>query len=386
MISRLNQIWWEQIPIRLAKLSQTLAVLMADGFYLSAWPKVGALSPIVAFLIGLGAGWLHPEVTYTYTLSIAMILMAIGNFGAGLGSISCLGYSLGDFFLFSHSSTESSFLGFLQLRLPLLISYILLASLMVSIPTISRGLRQLTIPNLDRKFPQLSKPQQNIMIAIAGITQAVFQGFFVYAWTQAVPILIRPIFTWRGRGIDVAAIQPLQERGNILVIVGTILGLMRVFWEYQAHNQDSIQKLRIKLLQEISQTKDFFSSLPVSSFIFFKSIFLTFMLSGMLSSYLEASIFFLSLAATFAIREGLLLSMRGWVNFISKIPAIARIVIAAIFNSYLALKIIESFWNEKLPSIFFPVVVSTVLGILIFGLLFPVSTATEVPGGKGQTR
>ena len=51
--------WWVVVPGRLRQYSVYLSVAWADGIYLTAWPIVAALAPVVLLLFGLLEGATH---------------------------------------------------------------------------------------------------------------------------------------------------------------------------------------------------------------------------------------------------------------------------------------------------------------------------------------
>jgi hypothetical protein len=69
-------------------------------------------------VLGLLIGWFHfaPGETFTFSIAVMALLMAISSFGTGLGSHLLVGYAFGDFFLFQHPKMSNIFQTFLSFR------------------------------------------------------------------------------------------------------------------------------------------------------------------------------------------------------------------------------------------------------------------------------
>ncbi|MBW4625526.1 MAG: hypothetical protein KME49_08480 [Brasilonema octagenarum HA4186-MV1] len=369
----MKEFWWHHLPISVSRFSPMLAVILTDGFYLTAWRKVSAFGPPLCLLLGFLIGWFHfaPGNTFTFAIWVMALMLAISSFGAGLGAWLWLGYSLGDFILFPHlqNSDWLNFNVWIYLRIPLILSYILLGILLVSIPLTSKGLRRLTLPGLEEKLPELTLTQRRIMTGIAAVIQAGLMAALVYVWTQAVPTLIRPVYTWQGNQPPVEAIQPLQTSGQILVVVAAILGIIRVVIEYESLNNPSVKR-QPGVLQGVLTKKASLRPFPVLIAVPIKAAFSTFMLSGILTGWQDAIIVGVLLLLAMLLRESVLIRLdTRWINQICRVPLLLRIVVAFGINYFLAVKIVEVMWNST--STFLPIVISTILSFVVFALLIP---------------
>jgi hypothetical protein len=145
-------LWWMRVPAATRRVSRILPAILADGLYLSAWPRVAAIAPPLALLLGLLLGWLHfaPGETFTFSILVMALMLLVSNFSAALGAWLWLGYVVGDFFLFRRNIYSYSVLEqFVHVRVPLLIAYVLLAMLLVFIPLLSPWLRRQVLTNSD---------------------------------------------------------------------------------------------------------------------------------------------------------------------------------------------------------------------------------------------
>lgn len=369
----MKEFWWNHLPRSVSRFSTMLAVILTDGFYLTAWRKVSAFAPPLSLLLGFLIGWLHfaPGNTFTFSIWVMALMLAISSFAAGLGAWLWLGYALGDFILFPHlqNSDWLNLNAWIYVRIPLILSYILLGILLVSIPLTSKGLRRLTLPGLEEKLPELTLTQRRIMTGIAAVIQAGLMAALVYVWTQAAPTLIRPVYTWQGNQPPVAAIQPLQVNSQILVVVAAILGVIRIVIEYQSLNNPSVKK-RASVLQQVLTERASSRPFPVWIAVPIKAAFSTFMLSGILTGWQDAIIVGVLLLLAMLLRESVLIRLdTRWINQICRVPLLLRIVVAFAINYFLAVKIVEVMWNST--STFLPIVISTILSFVVFALLIP---------------
>src|SRR5207248_2470773 len=144
----------------------------------------------------------------------------LSAFSSAIGWWMCVGYAVGDFLLYKHYGYlyfQDSFVWQLvYARVPLLITYLLLAMLLVFIPLMSRGLSVQTLS----RFPRGG----SIVNAAAVVLQALVQGALVWVWAHTVPTLIRPVYTWRGDNPTVEVMSPLQEHGWVLIGLAALCG------------------------------------------------------------------------------------------------------------------------------------------------------------------
>lgn len=362
----MNEFWWNHLPMHVSRFSLKLAASLADGLYLTQWRTVGAFAPPLSLLLGFLIGWFHfaPGNTFTFSIWVMALMVAISSFSAGLGAWLWLGYAIGDFILFPHLQNPDwlNFNTWLIVRVPLILSYILLANLLVSIPLTSFALRRYTL-NSFKTFINVR------MVTEAGL-QAILCGTLVFLWSQSIPILIRPVYTWQGNSPPVPAIAPLQSNAQILIALAAILGATRIVLEYRAFNDPKVSEHGKKLQQKIAERDKSSWSLPATIALPLKAAFTTFMLSGMLTNWVEAIILGVSLLLTMLLRKNLPTKMAGWTSLVSRVPLLLRLIVVSTINYFLALKVLEVMWNNT--STFFPIIISTIFGIILFSLLMPI--------------
>lgn len=368
------------------RFSDLAASSFLDGVYLTRWPRAGALLPPLLLLLGFLLGWQHPGfskyITYTSSLPVMLFMLTVGSMGAGLGSWLGTGYVLGDLLLFDHGSTFFSVTKLLQIYPPLLLSYILLAQLIVLIPLASQSLRQTILPRL--KVGNQSLPL--VALPVEAALQASIQGFLVFLWVNSVPTLIRPVFTWKGTQPPVAAIAPLQTNGHFLIILAILLTIGRAVLEDHAAKTDNTHRAS-RIAEAVAATPTSRFSLPSPVKAASQALFLTFLLSGLLSNGLQAFCLSIVLFLIFGARRSLYIAFPSWPQWMARIPILLRLLVAGGLNFWIAGKIIQLYWSIS-SNTFLPILLSTGVGIILFSLLLPQSpkSRSQPPADKPTER
>ena len=362
MEARLIKFWWHNLPLLAGKFSIFISVILTDGLYLTRWSKLAAFAPTVSLLIGFFIGWKHfaPGNLFTFSITVMAVMMAISSFGSGLGSWLLVGYSFGDFFLFPHPRSTIFYESFFLQQIPILLSYTLLSILLVSIPLTTQALRLQTIPRL--------KNLGVFGLIVEAILQAGIQSSLVFVWTQSVPLLIRPVYTWQGGTPPIGAIQPLQNDWLILVQLAAILGVIRIFLEFKSLSDPLVVERGQRLKEELQNIKPYRISVPSYIIVITKAAFTTAMLSGMIT--IKTDVYLLGGTITLAmlIRDNSFKQLIGWTTIVCKIPILLRLILATGLSYYLALTIIDFMWKDDSFSV---LLISTMVGIIVFGLLMP---------------
>ena len=107
--------WWVDLPRALARRYLGLSAIAVDGHVLLGLGPLSGLLPPLALLAGAYVGAEHPgfDVTFTESLTLMLVILAIGTVSTLLGALATLGFALGDFFV-NHSqwTTEPTLGGF----------------------------------------------------------------------------------------------------------------------------------------------------------------------------------------------------------------------------------------------------------------------------------
>ncbi|MBO0790613.1 MAG: hypothetical protein J2P36_06645, partial [Ktedonobacteraceae bacterium] len=133
-------IWWVRIPIVLRRYALMFSEAWCDGIYLTRYPRLACILPLLALLIGFIEGATHwtlssiaGTIAFTELLPLMILTAIAGALSTNMGLMMIGGYMIGDFFIAAYQNPSyqvgapGDFLnGVLFLRIPLLISYILL--------------------------------------------------------------------------------------------------------------------------------------------------------------------------------------------------------------------------------------------------------------------
>ncbi len=228
--------WWVRVPLAARRVSSTLARALFDGHYIAAYLRRSLFASPLTLLVGLLVGWLHPDFEYVATEAVVLIsvVAALSTLSAHLGTLFLVGFAVGDFVLASHDQFYVYGLipNLIYIRLPLLIQYGLFGLLLITIPLLTKALVSQLLP-----ARQVGR-QTHILIAIFG--HALLTFGLVYLWTQAMPLLIQPIFTWPGRWVPTEAIEPLLTSGYLAAGAAVIASLTRTVLQYRTTTQPQL--------------------------------------------------------------------------------------------------------------------------------------------------
>ena len=401
--------WWVAVPGQLRRYSVYLSETWADGIYLTAWPMVAALAPLVLLLFGLLEGASHwsllindsvpspGEVTITFTqlLPLMVLTAAVSALSANLGLVLVLGYALGDFLIAGFrltyaqgfevigSSTLDPVQSFLYLHLAQLISYVLFLLLVVT-PTLSS---RYLVPRLD----WLTKGQEPASTVVRVSALMIIQGAIVYSWTLSAPLLIRIFWAWTNDQPPLSAAYYLQEQGGWVVAAAVVGVAVREWLAHQARRNPVVtQRIerQASALRAADTRRAFSRQLPSYIRAILAAGVLTLLISGFISSLLWGVIIFLFLSFVLIARTSVLPSLalwKKWVGMIARIPVVARLAAGALISYILSEGIISFFENQPSADIrtsesFLPVLISVGISLLIMtALVPPVSQLVATP-------
>ncbi len=339
---------------------------LADGAYLGAFPRGGASTPAIALALGVALGWLRPHdwTTFTYSVAMLALMVAVSELGAGLGAWLWLGWVVGDFVLFHHP-VETSYRGgvilaILRERTPLVLSYLQLAVLVVLIPLASGRLRAELVP---RKAPPAARPAGTPLWMVEWpqtATQCVVATLLTYSWTVVEPMLIRPVFVWPHGGIPVTAIASLQQRGWSLAIVAAATVIGRMHLEEIVRTQPPLMaRLRMLLRTPDSGTPPGSKAarppavtirparrLPVALVILLRAAAGTLFLAGLAVNGRDAVIL-ASMLVFLAVESGVLSRLSGWTALLSRVPMWARLAASVLIAYLVGRAIIGHWWDQS---------------------------------------
>jgi hypothetical protein len=199
--------------------------------------------------------------------------------------------------------------------------------------------------------------------------QAILQAVLVYVWVQAVPTLIRPVYTWQGGTPPIEAIQPLQQNGWVLVILAGLVGAMRMVLQYRAFGQHAIFQRAAQLRTALRESAPVRRELPLGIGVLLKAAFLTVLLSGLVTTWLQAIGLAVALALIMLWRETVLPRLDGWLRLVSRVPLVIRLALSALISYFLGLQIVGALWDGT--STFLPIIIAMVISLAVCSLLTP---------------
>jgi hypothetical protein len=359
-LEQISGFWWGRLPVAVSRLSRGTARALADGIYLSAHPLVGAVGPAASLVAGVLIGWQHFTFGETFTGSLVVMggMLAIGIIGAGLGTWLLVGYMIGDFFLFSHpifNLFESPILRFVHVRVPLLLSYVLLAQLLVSIPLVPATIR--------RGLPAGLGRLRGVLGYGLGL---VVLGSLVYLWTHAVPTLIRPVFTWKGGNPPIDAIQPLQHRGRVLIFFAMAAMVVRIALERSVPSEVTTRAAGVHLaIAKATPLRGLRPPVRAGT----RAVLASLLLAGIVDNLVEGVILPGILFGVFWGRDQVQTVLPRWAQLVSRVPVLVRLIAGFALGTVVATQTLHLLWRST--GSFFPILLSVVLSLVIFAILIP---------------
>lgn len=371
----LARLWWVTLPAGAGRVYALLARLMTDGAYLNAWKPAAALAPPGALFVGLIAGWTHFSsshyaLAYTDSLVLMGLMVVASGLGGGLGFWLAVGYAAGDLLLFpNHGVTYNAFdslMGYLALP----IAWLLLGKLVCLAPAIARGLRLQLVGRLRLG----GAPGAVVHAGLQGAIQAAL----VWVWVLAAPTLIRPVFTWRGNDPTREAMAPLQGSGGALIALGLGMGIARAILARRLDAQRAEGEAGAALAAAERGRKALtWPALPVWLMAVGRSLFATYLLSGLIANVIEAALFFGLTVAGQLLRGFVATRLAPLARFMGRVPMILRLAAGGLLSFALASLLVPLAWNRT--ETFFPIMIPTATSMVVFALLMPAPPPPAAP-------
>ncbi|MCW5983134.1 MAG: hypothetical protein KIT09_33905 [Bryobacteraceae bacterium] len=411
--------WWVGWPRAGLAFSRTAFLGMADGHYLTAWRIPAVYLPTFALSLGLMVGWrpasfqlvwagavaalgvswilsalggaaalrgwgvrlaavvfaigllqrqssaLAYNFVFTESLVLICLIAVLGVTGGCAGSAFVAGFLLGDFILGRPEwggSASAVWSGLWRVRLPLMIQYALVAMLAVGAPLLTKYLVfQLFWPQLSRR----------VQFLIGACASAATTALLIYVWTNSVPLLIRPVFTWQGGSLRPEAIQPVQKGWWIVILCAVAASLIRSFLQARTASDEELSG-RIRPIEEALVTPappPALERIPLAAGIAIWAGSATLLFAGVLESLWQAVALFLVLALVHALRRGAVpIPLEPWRRFVEKYPLLLRLVVGLLIVREIASWRLEAQWSANS---FRPLLLVIVVSSVLFLLLYP---------------
>jgi hypothetical protein len=242
-----------------------------------------------------------PGDTYTSSIPVLALLLALAVFGSGLGLWTWIGFVVGDTVRPQPDVFLTGLDAFVQVRIPLMITYALLAILLVLSPLTSQAMRRQLFPwagHLHRERPRLDL----LTGAAEALLQGLLQGGLAWVWLQSIPLLIRPLYTWAGGPPPVGAIQPLQDAGQPLLVVAAVGGVARIAVVRLAARRQAVTRRLAALQSTLNRSPAQSLGLPLWLVLPLQAALLTLLLAGVMEDWASAFAVFVGLLAARALR------------------------------------------------------------------------------------
>lgn len=377
-------IWmWIRAPRAVIRRFPSTWGVAGDGHVLTALPPLAVLAPLAVALgsLVIGAAHLGYEDVYTESLVLMTTFVIIGVLSSQLGVVAVVGFAVGDFFLGSRgvegSGRGGPFAGgplgdLTRVRVPLLITYLLLGVAVVVVPRTARAL--LVAVGRWRRVP-------------ATLAWPLVSGLFVVViwiglqtWVAASPILVRPRFTWLGTLPTAEAIQPLQRDGHQLVAMAVAAAIFRqlllalaVWWPPMRDRvaRAEADPVVLRLDRRGHQPKAVDQAPSVGRRLLGDvgaSCLATLVLAGVLEQLWLWVVAFGVFMSVRLLRSGVLAvaPLEAWKVLVARVPVVVRVVVlwivARVLTDALAAQLIDSYTGVAL---------AVLAGAILVFLIFP---------------
>lgn len=363
-IERILKLWDTTLPSFFRRWWPLYAQALEEGFYFIKRPALSAALPLIFLGLGflMGAWHLGYEFVISESLFLMILVILFSFLSTQWGALWWAGYCLGDFLLFRmhyiFTSHQNIFGGVLRIGAPSIIYYTLLALLVIYIPLLTRLLAQKSLRNTSFQNNKIMNTGLHVFIS----------GSLIYFWNQAYPLLIRPVWTWNGQNPTVQAIEPIQKTGWVLVLCA-----MLAFITYGVLKD----KIRRRLLDK--------TELPISPFhrqvkipthirILLKSVFSTFLLSGLILKWWNALLLFFIFMILYSWRAGYYLKLPSlWIQWLTPLPLLIRLTFAIVVSWVMVEPIHNALWQHS-ENTFLPIVLTISLSLIMIYLVCPNET------------
>lgn len=394
-LMRAAEYLWVYLPMRLVQRSPNARMVAGDWYGVALVPLFALLAPLVtvASFFAIGATRFGYTEIYTESLLVMGLFIAVGSFSAQLGFLALVSFAVGDFIVGHDKWTASAYSSggifeVAELRVPLLISYLLLAVPVLLIPTVGK--------NIVLAVGQWRTFAPWVMWLIATPVMVVTAWLGVRTWTAMGPTLIRPYFTWPGRDPIVEAVAPLQTEGHVLVAVAVAAMVARqaaigvtVFVPHLSRDISAMYRRGLWRLADVDDGGRA-SSMPSRGRLVAGSVLsatmATLVLSGIIESWFLAATVFAAFLVVRLIRMNAVMfgPVTLWKTLLNKVPLIVRLValwlIVVVYRSVFDAVDVQSY---SMMAWF--VVAGVVLSVVIFPGPPPHDEASRSDSGRSDT-
>jgi len=357
MTESLIQFQWLRVPLLTARRWPAAGRAFADGHYLVHWRLLGAIAQPCAFLLGVLLAALTRDVAYTSNLVTVAVLALVGVVGAALGLWATAGLGIGLLFFADNIAPGGSGPSWiLRGLLPALLGFVLLGMLTVTVPLAMNGVRAMV--------RSAARVPQRMKTGVEAVAAAVSVGFAAWVWSNAAPLLIRPVFVWAGSSPTVDAIAPLQKNGIWLALVLALGAAGRVRLE-QVGLVGYAARLSRVLSAGLAQRSR--TVIPALASALMGGCAMTLLLSGLIGNAFEALVVLAFFVGLLFLRRRLQEHPPHVVGAILRVPRPARLAIGLLLAYGASSAVLSFFWVRTQS--FLPVLVAACVGAGVITLL-----------------
>jgi hypothetical protein len=366
---------WVRLPGTVGRLSLTAGFVLGDGSYLRAWPAAAVALPGAALMLGGLLGAFHPGATYSYSLIVLALLVVSMSAGAALGAWTWLGFVGADLLLADRRELPGfaafGSASFSRSYVPLVLSYLLLAALLVITPLLASVFRLRTAHAL-RTSPELAR-------AAGLLVHAAVAAALTYFWAQSTAFLIRPLWSYSGRVPDIDAIQPLQKGAVTFAALAFVAGLLRGAATIVGRTRPGVPRELAALAPAVAEQGQPWHRTLRILLAPVQAAFLTFLVSGLLSGLGEAVVLTLILTGLAYLRLLVVPRIPVYGDLIRRVPLILRVAATVGVGWLLASTWVQAAANRG-ERAFTSIVVTLVISLTIAAFLLPVADTRPAPG------
>ena len=355
LAARFTELWWVKIPGKLRQHSTLLWAAWSDGTYLTAWPRVATILPMVVFAIGflegathwtmvqwnpVGAQWSmtyvgHGSYAWVFAQILPLLVFAViaGGLSANLGLMLATGYALGDFLLVDEPWTRHDVISrFFHFHVPQLICYLLFLLLAVWPVVCAKSL----VASVHRR---LREQADGVYTAVTAIVLALF----VYEWTYMAPMVFRVAWVLQAGIASPFSVVLFQAFTMPWLVTSAVVGVLLRHWlsdRAEARDGDGLEARGRTLMAQAAEApavgRPWLQALLGAAYI-------TLLMSGFLDAIavgalIFAAIFFVLLARSYLLPRTSL--WNKWRMLVCRVPALFRLAAVSVAAYFITLSLL----------------------------------------------
>jgi hypothetical protein len=212
---------------------------------------------------------------------------------------------------------------------------------------------------------------------------ALLSGGLVFVYVQALPMLVRPVFTWQGDSPVVEAVAPVQRYAWLLALSALIIGGLRVLAEHGAVLLGYPEIERRAAALDARQASSLWERTPSPLRVLLAAGLGTLTLSGMVTAWPEAFVLFVGLVVVNGLRTLVPRVAPGWPRLLERVPVLVRLPVAVVLGLLLSARLLAGHLSG---TSFLPLIWALLVSLLCFALLFPHPPGTAPGRGPSPSR